>query len=313
MTDQITLASLNGFFIFILLITIFTIFIGYLFDKKSGRDNKKDNGWEYKTENGKDIRETENFVYITNFANKFGENNYSTEDLVRLQKLLQQKGNYIEFNTLKSLVSKEYENIEYKDFRARMLHNNPGNIESLIDSYVDSFPSESGRNFNFMFKLCQELGFLNDYDLLAEKIEKRKELITISNFEHFLLSDTSFITFEEIDLMDGQEFEVFLERLFRKIGYSVTRTPYVRDQGADLIVEKLGERMVVQAKRSNQQVSNKAIQEAVAALKHYSASKAIVVTNNYFTKGAIDLARSNNVILIDKDKLNKLMNRSSAY
>ncbi|HNQ62188.1 MAG TPA: restriction endonuclease, partial [Bacteroidia bacterium] len=47
--------------------------------------------------------------------------------------------------------------------------------------------------------------------------------------------------------------------------------------------------------------------------KHYSASKAIVVTNNYFTKGAIDLARSNNVILIDKDKLNKLMNRSSAY
>jgi restriction system protein len=47
-------------------------------------------------------------------------------------------------------------------------------------------------------------------------------------------------------------------------------------------------------------VSNKAIQEVVAGMKYYDLKKGIVVTNNYFTKSAIELGNSNDVVLWDR-------------
>ena len=45
--------------------------------------------------------------------------------------------------------------------------------------------------------------------------------------------------------------------------------------------------------------------EAFAGSKYYKCNKALVVTNNYFTKGAIELAEANGVILWDRDELEK--------
>lgn len=53
----------------------------------------------------------------------------------------------------------------------------------------------------------------------------------------------------EIDRMDGQQFEIYLESLFRRLGYQVERTRYVGDKGADLILTTGSERIAVQAKR----------------------------------------------------------------
>lgn len=298
--------------IYITIIAIIAIpIIWHLIEERSSKFNHTTNPQgsgitKYETE----IYQSSNYRYIEFFVKKFGENAYTEEDLSNLHSLLRQKGSYIGLYALKNIISKEDKKQRYERFKTIMLQSKPAKIENLVDSYINFYAVDEPNNFDFLLKLSSELGMIHSEIRLLDLIKKRKELLRISNFEKSLFNDQSYIMLTDVDLMDGQEFEVFLERLFRKIGYSVTRTPYVRDQGADLIVEKLGERMVVQAKRSNQQVSNKAIQEAVAALKHYSASKAIVVTNNYFTKGAIDLARSNQVILIDKDKLNKLMNRS---
>ena len=60
---------------------------------------------------------------------------------------------------------------------------------------------------------------------------------------------------------------------------------------------------VVQAKRYFNKVSNKAVQEVVASMKYYNATSGIVVTNNYFTKSAIEFAEANNIKLWDRDKL----------
>jgi restriction system protein len=46
---------------------------------------------------------------------------------------------------------------------------------------------------------------------------------------------------------------------------------------------------------------NTAIQEVVAAKAFYKANTAIVITNNFFTQSAINLAKVNHVILIDRD------------
>lgn len=59
---------------------------------------------------------------------------------------------------------------------------------------------------------------------------------------------------------------------------------------ADLVLKKFGEITIVQAKRYNNKVTNKAIQEVVASIKYYNAHKGAVITNNEFTDSAIELA-----------------------
>ncbi|MCK4917680.1 MAG: restriction endonuclease [Candidatus Omnitrophica bacterium] len=106
--------------------------------------------------------------------------------------------------------------------------------------------------------------------------------------------------------MSGYEFEAFLKTLFKKMGYSVEQTKLSGDQGADLIVNKLGETLVIQAKRSNSKIGNKAIQEVVASINHYNAQRGMVITNNEFTPAAIELAHSNKIELVDRIELKNL-------
>ncbi|AST58573.1 restriction endonuclease [Thermoanaerobacterium thermosaccharolyticum] len=108
---------------------------------------------------------------------------------------------------------------------------------------------------------------------------------------------------KEIDQMDGLTFEKYLQSLFRNLGYRVERTAYIGDYGADLIVSKDGIRTVVQAKRYSGKANIKAIQEVVASKAKYHCTEAMVVTNSYFTKPAIELAKANGVKLWDRDKL----------
>ena len=49
------------------------------------------------------------------------------------------------------------------------------------------------------------------------------------------------------------------------------------------------------------------MQEIAGALKYYNANQGVVVTNSEFTSGAKDLAKANNVILIDGRNLKRLI------
>jgi restriction system protein len=107
----------------------------------------------------------------------------------------------------------------------------------------------------------------------------------------------------ELDKLEGQDFEKYLELLFRKLGYKVKRTPYRGDYGADLIIQKDGVQTVVQAKRYKRSVGVKAIQEAVTAKEYYKCSQAMVVTNSYYSQQARKLAKANRVRLWDRNEL----------
>jgi restriction system protein len=113
-----------------------------------------------------------------------------------------------------------------------------------------------------------------------------------------------------IDKMTGRQFEIFLKEMFKTLGYRVKKTPDSGDFGADLYMEKDGKTYVVQAKRYKSKVGIKAIQEIVAAKSYYKAQYAIVITNNYFTEAAKELARENNVILYERPELIKLVEAS---
>ena len=109
-----------------------------------------------------------------------------------------------------------------------------------------------------------------------------------------------------IDIMEGYEFEEYLKSLFFYLGYAVEVTPKSRDYGADLILVKDSQKIIVQAKRYNKTVGSKAVSEAAGALKHYLANEAWVVTNGHFSDQAETLAKENNIRLIDREELMEL-------
>lgn len=117
----------------------------------------------------------------------------------------------------------------------------------------------------------------------------------------------------KIDKMSGSEFEEYMMHLFKKLGYGVEGTPITGDQGADIIlVKKSGlfkksKKIAVQVKRYSGNVSNKAVQEVVAAKAFYQCTDGLVVTNSYFTASAIELAKVNGIELIDRDKLKTMI------
>lgn len=112
----------------------------------------------------------------------------------------------------------------------------------------------------------------------------------------------------EVDKMNGKVFEEYLQVLLKNKGYKVNLTSVTGDYGADLVLlSNNDKKIVVQAKRYKKKVGLKAVQEVVSAKNYYKADECWVITNNYFTTPAVNLALSNNVSLIDRDLLMKWM------
>jgi len=113
-----------------------------------------------------------------------------------------------------------------------------------------------------------------------------------------------------IDMMEGVEFEEFLKYLYEELGYRAELTQNSHDKGVDLILYKDGKKGIVQAKRYKGSVGIDAVREIVTAIKIVGADYAYVVTNSRLTSGAVEAARANDVMLIDRTELKKLMKKA---
>lgn len=126
-------------------------------------------------------------------------------------------------------------------------------------------------------------------------LEKQKKKKLYAAFLHFKINN--------LDSMSGVEFENILVLVYSSMGYNVETTPVTGDYGIDLILKNNSRKIGIQAKRYAKKLDGKPIQEVVAGLSHYNLSEGWVITNNYFTKNAITLAKDNNIHLIDRDSL----------
>jgi hypothetical protein len=119
----------------------------------------------------------------------------------------------------------------------------------------------------------------------------------------------NFVAMEEIDKMDGRQFELFLSKLYDGLGYFSEVTPPSGDFGADVITVKDKTKTVIQAKcfGDGQSVGVEAINEVCGGAGYWNAQKKVVITNRYFTKSAIISAERNNVHLINRDGLQLLL------
>lgn len=104
--------------------------------------------------------------------------------------------------------------------------------------------------------------------------------------------------------LDGFQFEYFAKDLLLSNGfYDVEVTKASGDYGADVIAYKDDVKYAVQCKKFTSPVGTKAIQEVMGSKSIYNCHVAVVLTNNYFTSNAKELAEKNNVLLWDRDKL----------
>lgn len=108
---------------------------------------------------------------------------------------------------------------------------------------------------------------------------------------------------EEVDAMDGLEFELFVADLLEQQGWRVEVTRGSGDLGVDVVACHSEERWAVQVKRQEAPVSRRAVSDAVAGRDHYDCTDAMVVTNSTFTRGAVELAESTGCELVDREEL----------
>ncbi len=109
----------------------------------------------------------------------------------------------------------------------------------------------------------------------------------------------------DIDRMDGPTFERYVTQLLRAQGYTVAPTGHSGDLGVDIVARQSQLKYAVQVKRQQDPVSRRAVSDAVAGMARYGCNAAMVVTNNYFSPGAKELARANRCQLVDRDRLAK--------
>ena len=195
---------------------------------------------------------------------------------------------------------------KYNDLKKKILSEHPETIEDFTDAYLKHFDEYDRKILPLFKKLLDEKEF--ETGDLNSLIKKRKKFMKINGFENELykINDHKLIDIEE---MSASEFEIFLKELFILMKFNVDKTIISGDKGADLIIEKLGEKTAVQAKSFLDFVKEKDIQDVIKAKDYYYCDNAMIVASSFFTKNAIELAIKNNVKTWDGKKIKDMIEK----
>lgn len=118
----------------------------------------------------------------------------------------------------------------------------------------------------------------------------------------------------KIDQLTGFEFELLVQKLLIKSGYhDVKITQASGDYGIDILAKKKHVFYGFQCKRYQKNIGVNAIQQAYGGISYYNLDQAIVITNSYFTEAAYQLASVNDILLIDRQKLFKMLKKAKLF
>ncbi|WP_199514911.1 restriction endonuclease [Nucisporomicrobium flavum] len=116
------------------------------------------------------------------------------------------------------------------------------------------------------------------------------------------------LTVAVTDAMSGSQFEHWVARLMRASGcWRVRVSGGSGDMGADVTgFAPDGRRLVVQCKRYATKVGSPEVQRFAGTARHiHGADVALMVTNNYLTAQAADVARRCHISVVDRDALGR--------
>ncbi|WP_026519091.1 restriction endonuclease [Butyrivibrio sp. FCS006] len=110
-----------------------------------------------------------------------------------------------------------------------------------------------------------------------------------------------------MDEMEGHDFEYYCADLLKANCFlEVEVTKGSGDFGADILAEKDGITYAVQCKCYDKPIGVKAVQEVYAGRDYYDRMVGVVMTNQYFTQPAVELARKLNIMLWDRGYLDDM-------
>lgn len=141
-------------------------------------------------------------------------------------------------------------------------------------------------------------------------IEDLVDLYDEFDIEKVISGEINNIELDKIDdEMDGYNFENCSANLLLNNGFNnVKVTQYSGDFGVDIIAYKDDIKYAIQCKKYSSPVGIKAVQEVIGSKTMNDCHIAVVLTNNFFTSSAKELAKKNNVLLWDRNKLKELIN-----
>ncbi len=168
-------------------------------------------------------------------------------------------------------------------------------IRNWVTEEIDTTAEGSTRDLDGIF-IWDQFGLPKHYFRLAYQLE-----IGFREYHEKIKARSASLT--DLEGLSGVDFEMWLAKFLRERGYDVHGTPTTGDQGADLVATKDGKKIIIQAKRHQGTVGNKAVQEVISAPKYFGGDEGWAVTNSSFTPSARALAHKANIRLVDGQML----------
>ncbi|WP_408069788.1 restriction endonuclease [Butyrivibrio sp. JL13D10] len=110
-----------------------------------------------------------------------------------------------------------------------------------------------------------------------------------------------------MDELEGHDFEYYCADLLKEHGFSeVEVTRGSGDFGADILAEKDGISYAIQCKCYDKPIGVKAVQEIYAGKDYYDCMVGAVMTNQYFTAPAVELAKKLKIMLWDRGYIDNM-------
>ncbi len=253
--------------------------------------------------------QSDNITHLENFAKKFIDSGIIQEEISKLNQLIQYKELQIDTNIVRKIVEQIQLSIKRDRLESGIMEKNPQTLTDYLDTYFEIHGEKHLENIEALRELLKKKEIYYE-GTIRQNVDAHKKHLEMTNYAQSLrdpIRKKSY-SLQMIDQMSGYEFEEFLKDLFERMGYDVELTKGSGDQGADLILSKMGEKTVVQAKQYSYKVPNTAVQEISAAIKHYRAYHGMVVSSNDFQPSAIELADSNGIQLVNRKDLSDWIN-----
>ncbi len=116
------------------------------------------------------------------------------------------------------------------------------------------------------------------------------------------------MTLDDLDRLDGTAFETWIAAMLREAGFRVRATTKGHDFGVDLVAERNGLRIGIEAKRRGAKVANDVVRSVVAGCQFHRCDVAAVVTQSAFTAAAERQAKAAElpVVLVGRRDLLRL-------
>jgi restriction system protein len=129
-----------------------------------------------------------------------------------------------------------------------------------------------------------------------------------SCFETFQLKQENIQDNHDTLNKTNNAYKLGLKDIFKQFGYDVLVKSDYEFKGADFILSKNEETIVVRLKHHDRTITDRSIQEIITAKEYYKADKARIVTNGLLSPSAEELAMKNHVEIWEEKQLKNVIN-----